>query len=264
MSNPKLEFFDTHTHIQFPDYPLDAEETWQSARVHGVTRLIAVGCRTEDSRLAVNFARGREGVWAAVGIHPHEAANFLSRPDAKHEFEALLTNARADKIVAIGEIGLDYYYENSSKEKQAELLRWQLGLAEKYDLPVIFHIREAFEDFWPIFDQFNVKKGLIHSFTGVKSDVEQILKRNLSIALNGIITFTSQVDQIEAAKAIPLDALVIETDAPYLTPKPLRGKICKPEHVVLTAKFLAGLYRVPLEELACKTTCNARAIFNVE
>lgn len=257
------EYFDTHAHIQFPGYGLDAEEVWQSAKEQGVGRMIVVGCRLEDSRGAIDFARKRDQVWAAVGIHPHEAADFLGTAGAKEVFEELLNEPKTDKIVAIGEIGLDYYYEHSGKEEQIELLKWQLQLAEKYDLPVIFHLRDAFADFWPIYDQFNIQKGLIHSFTGVKSDLDEILKRGLFVALNGIITFTSQADQIEAAKAIPLDRLMLETDAPYLTPKPLRGRICKPEHVRLTAEFLAELRREPLEQLAYQTTYNARAFFNV-
>jgi TatD DNase family protein len=261
--NTAPELFDTHAHIHFPDYPLDREETWQSARQAGVTRMIAVGCRLEDSRGAVELARGRDGIWASVGIHPHEAEDFLSRPGAREEFEALLQNLKADKIVAIGEIGLDYYYEHSSKQKQVELLEWQLGLAEKFELPVLFHVRDAFDDFWPIYDRFNVKKGLIHSFTGVSADVDEILKRGMLIALNGIMTFSKQTEQLEAAKLIPLEKLVLETDAPYLTPKPFRGKICKPEHVKLTAEFLAGLRGETFERLAAQSTENARKFFNV-
>lgn len=225
--------------------------------------MLVVGCRLSDSLGAVKFASKYEKVWSVVGIHPHEAGNFLDTEGAKEKFEALLKDNRSSKIVAIGEIGLDYYYQHSEKEKQAELLKWQLGLAEKYSLPVIFHIRDAFGDFWQIYDQFKINKGLVHSFTGVSSDVGQILKRGLFIALNGIVTFTSHEEQLEAVKSIPLDRLVLETDAPYLTPKPFRGKVCKPEHVVLTAEFLAELRHEPLEQLAYQTTQNARALFNV-
>lgn len=262
--NDTVEYFDTHAHIHFSDYQLDADEVWRSAQAAGVTRMLAVGCRLSDSRGAVAFAKKYDGVWATVGIHPHEATDFLDTPGNKKEFESLLPAAAATKVVAIGEIGLDYYYEHSSKEKQAELLTWQLELAEKYDLPVIFHVRDAFDDFWPIYDRFNVKKGLIHSFTGVKKDLDNIIKRGLFVALNGIITFTKQTEQVEAAKAIPLNRLILETDAPYLTPSPLRGKICKPEHVKLTAAFLAELRCESLEGLVNQTTQNARVLFNVK
>jgi TatD DNase family protein len=255
-----IQLFDTHAHIHFPDYSLDAEQTWLDAQGKGVTRMLLVGCRLEDSRLGIEFAQQHENVWATIGIHPHEASDFLSQSGAKEAFEAL---TKEEKVVAIGEIGLDYYYNHSPKEDQIELLRWQLWLAEKYELPVIFHVRDAFEDFWPIFDEFSIKKGLIHSFTGVLSDIEQILQRDLYVALNGIMTFTSVQEQLEAAKAIPLDRLVLETDAPYLTPKPFRGNICKPEHVRVTAAFLADLRGETLAVLARQTTANARKLFNV-
>lgn len=258
-----VELFDTHAHIHFPDYALDMYETWREAQAAGVTRMLAVGCRLEDSVLGVQFAQQNDKIWAAIGIHPHEAADFLSKDNAKDAFENLLKNKKDNKIVGIGEIGLDFYYNHSSKEDQIALLQWQLSLAEQYDLPVIFHVRDAFEEFWPIFDRFNIKKGLIHSFTGVKSDVAQILQRDLLVGLNGIMTFTKVQEQLEAAKAVPLERLVLETDAPYLTPKPFRGSICKPEHVRITAEFLAELRGEQFEQLADQTTKNAIELFNV-
>lgn len=256
-------FFDTHAHIHFPDYGLDPEEVWEAAVEQGVTRMMAVGCRLEDSRGAIELARAHEGIWASVGIHPHEARDFLNHAGAKQAFEELLTNKAADKVVAVGEIGLDYFYEHSSREAQAELLLFQLALAEQHHLPVICHVRDAFNDFWPIFDRFSIKRAVIHSFTGVLSDVEQILQRDLYVGLNGIMTFTKQAEQLDAARAIPLEKLVLETDAPYLTPKPFRGKICKPEHVILTAEFLAELRGESIEQLAQQTTRNAQLLFDV-
>ncbi len=262
-NNDAVELFDTHAHIHFPDYGLDPAEVWQSAQQAGVTRMIAVGCRLEDSRGAIQFAEDHDGVWASVGIHPHETEDFLAKQDSKTEFMGLLGHNGNDKIVAIGECGLDYFYEHSSKDRQRELLEFQLQLAKDYNLPVICHVREAFSDFWPLFDNFSIKRAVIHSFTGVLSDVEQILKRRLMVGLNGIMTFTKQTEQLEAAKIIPLENLVVETDAPYLTPKPFRGKICKPEHVRLTAEFLAELRSEPFEQFAKQTTNNAQRLFNV-
>ncbi len=258
-----VSFTDTHAHIHFQDYGLDPEEIWQSAQNEGVNAMVAVGCRLEDSRGAVDFAKKHNGVWAAVGIHPHEAAEFLAGKGAKEDFESLLKSPVKDKIVAIGECGLDYFYNHSPKDRQIEAFEYQLGLAEKYNLPVIFHVRDAFEDFWPVFDRFSIKKAVLHSFTGVQSDVEQTLERDLYIGLNGIVTFTKSLEQLEAVKNIPLEKIVLETDAPYLTPKPFRGKICKPEHVKLTAAFLAELRGESLERLAQQTTDNARKLFNL-
>lgn len=262
MAEP-VNYFDTHAHIHFPDYELDADEVWQESRAAGVGGMIAVGCTLADSKDALEFARKHKDMWAAIGVHPHEAGAFLGAANAKEELESLLAEPAKNKIVAVGETGLDYYYENSNKADQAEILEFQIHLAKKYDLPVIFHVRDAFSDFWPIFDKFNVKKAVIHSFTGVQLDVGHALERGLLIGLNGIMTFTKHQDQLEAAKAIPLESLVLETDAPFLTPKPLRGKICKPEHVKLTAAFLADLRGEPLEQLVTQTTLNARRLFNI-
>lgn len=259
-----LKFFDTHAHIHFSDYGLDAEEVWKSAKDEGVDRMIAVGCKLEDSRLAVDFALVHAGVWASVGIHPHEAEGFLQSKSSKKGFEELLEYKEMNNIIALGECGLDYFYKNSSREKQIEVLEYQLHLAEKHELPVICHVREAYEDFWPVYDKFRIKRAVIHSFTGVQSDVGPILSRNLFIGLNGIVTFTKCQEQLEAVRSIPLERIVLETDAPYLTPVPLRGKICKPEHVKLTAAFVAELRGESLEQLAEAASENAQRLFNIK
>lgn len=255
-----LEFVDTHAHIHFADYGLDAEEVWQQSVAAGVTRMLAVGCQLEDSKSAIEFAEGHEGIWAAVGIHPHGAEEFLSSPDNLQKFCKLVDQ---DKVVAIGEFGLDYYYDNSPRDKQLELLRIHLEIAQKAKLPVILHIRDAFADFWPVFDDFTGLTGVVHCFTGTEADAEAALERGLHIALNGIMTFTKDAGQLAAAKMIPLERLLLETDAPYLTPKPFRGKICKPEHVKYTAAFLAELRGETIEQVANATTDNAQKLFKL-
>jgi TatD DNase family protein len=186
---------------------------------------------------------------------------------SKHKHNVMLREftklAQSPKVVAIGECGLDYYYEHSPKEQQVEILVFQLELAKKYNLPVIFHVREAYDDFWPIFDEFRGLKGVIHSFSSNIAVLEQILSRGLYVGLNGIMTFTNDQDQLAAAKHIPLENLVLETDAPFLTPTPYRGTICQPKHVVDTAKFLAELRQESLEDLAKATTQNAKKLFNL-
>jgi TatD DNase family protein len=130
-------------------------------------------------------------------------------------------------------------------------------------LPLIFHVRDAFDDFWPIFDNFKGLRGVIHSFTATPRELEQILQRDLYVGLNGIMTFTKNADQLEAAKAVPLDRLLLETDAPFLTPVPFRGKICEPKHVVITAEFLSKLRGEFIGKLGQNTTRNAQTLFNV-
>ncbi len=251
---------DTHCHIHFADYPLDSEEVLERAHKAGVNRLICVGCTLEDSRAGVAFAQNHADIWASIGIHPHEGAKYAGNADALKEFTKL---AIQPKVIAIGETGLDYYYDHSSKAQQAEILHFQLKLAKKLSLPLIFHVREAFSDFWNIFDEYNGLEGVIHSFSATSKELNQILDHGLYVGLNGIMTFTKNQNQLEAAKNVPLERLLLETDAPYLTPQPLRGTICEPRHVEITARFLADLRAETFENIAEITSSNASTLFNL-
>lgn len=255
-----MQFVDTHCHIHFPDYSLDPDEVRIAAEQDGVTSLICVGCTLPDSRGAVEYAKKHRSVSASIGLHPHEASLYVN--DHKN-LQAFRDLAASPEVVAIGECGLDYYYEHSKKDDQKQLLRFQLDLAQEHNLPLIFHVREAFDDFWPIFDHYKGLRGVIHSFTATRKEVDQIVSRGLSIGLNGIMTFTKDPKQLEAARAIPLEHLLLETDAPFLTPVPFRGTICQPKHVRVTAEFLGGLRGESLETLAAATTANAKRLFNL-
>lgn len=267
---PPLDFVDTHCHIQFADYELDPLEVLADAKESGVTRLLCVGCTLEDSKHAVTFAAQHDGVWAAIGLHPHEAKDYIENDTARQEFHAL---ASKPNVVAIGEIGLDYFYNHSDREEQMEMLRFQLTIAEEHSLPVIFHVRDAkgvdptstasvWHDFWEIYDDFKLP-GVIHSFSATTVELQQILDRGLYVGINGIMTFTKDSAQLDAARAVPLNRLLLETDAPYLTPTPYRGTICQPKHVVTTAEFLSKLRHVPLETIAHSTTQSAIKLFNL-
>ena len=255
-----IELFDTHCHIHFPDYQLDPEEAVVAARADGVTTLMCVGCTLEDSRLATEFAAAHDNVWASIGLHPHEASRYVDDHEALQQFRYLATRP---KVVAVGEIGLDYYYNHSPADDQKKLLHFQLDLAVEHNLPLIFHVRDAFDDFWPIFDEYSGLTGVIHSFTAGQKVLDQALERGLYIGLNGIMTFTKDTDQLAAAKALPLNRLLLETDAPFLTPTPYRGTICQPKHVRTTAEFLANLRQEELADVASATTANARQLFNL-
>jgi TatD DNase family protein len=274
-----MEFVDTHCHIQTADANWQVEdftrEKWlkagktspdpmvANAQESGVRKLICVGNTLSDSKKAVDYVKHRENIWASVGLHPHEAKHYATDKVALDEFQALVTD---EKVVAIGECGLDYYYEHSPKAEQAVLLRFQLGLAREHRLPVIFHVRDAFEDFWPIFDEFSPNHeitGVIHSFSATERELNQVLDRGLYVGLNGIMTFTKDERQLTAARAVPLDKLVLETDSPFLTPAPDRGTICEPSHVAVTANFLSKIRGETLEELAAATTKNAVHLFNL-
>lgn len=252
---------DTHCHIHFPDYELDPEEVLVEARNESVERLICVGCSLEDSKAGIKFAARHEGVWASIGLHPHDGIEYVNDHTALQEFHAL---ASKPKVVAIGETGLDYHYMHSSKTDQQKMLRFQIDIAVEHNLPLIFHIREAYADFWKIFDQYKGLRGVVHSFSATPADLEDILARNLYVGVNGIATFTKNESQIEAYKQIPLNRLLLETDAPFLTPIPYRGTICQPKHVRTIATHLATVRGESLELLAEQTTQNAIELFSLK
>lgn len=273
---PDLHFTDTHCHIhEALDTFVFRSETRkkyekaglprpddivQAALKADVDRMICVGTTVEDSKHAVEFVGGREHVWASIGIHPHEAQTTIDDTEALQRFTALATEP---KVIAIGECGLDYYYAHSSKEEQERILRFQLDLAAQHDLPVIFHVRDAFDDFWPIFDDYKNIRGVIHSFSAGEEVLGQILERGLYVGLNGIMTFTKDPHQLNSAKQVPLERMLLETDAPFLTPHPYRGSICEPKHVCVTAEFLANLRGETVEQIATQTTKNAERVFKL-
>lgn len=269
------ELIDTHCHIHFPDYGLDPKQALKDAQIEGVTKLICVGCTLSDSQAAIDFASNHENVWASIGLHPHEAKDYVNNPHALQQFRDLASKL---KVVAVGEIGLDYYYGHSSYQDQTKLLKFQLDIAAEHKLPVIFHVRgsqnpaesnyrDVWSDFWAIFDQskddYKGLKGVIHSFTGTVTLLDEILHRGLYVGLNGIMTFTTDAKQLQMAKKVPKDRLLLETDAPFLTPKPFRGTICQPKHVRVTAEFLSELRGESSGSLAAQTTENARTLFNI-
>ena len=246
---------DTHCHIHDSEfYPENREDVYRQSRDAGVV-MLCVGTTVRSSREAVAFAETHEGCYAAVGIHPH---------DGKDENIAGIRQLLEEghkKIIAIGEIGLDYFYEHSPREVQRQLLRDQLALAQEFNLPVSFHVRDAYDDFWPIFDSFSGIRGVMHSFTDTQHNLEQGLKRGLLVGINGISTFTKEESQQRLYTEVPLEKIVLETDAPFLTPKPFRGKMNLPAYVGLVAKHQAALKGVGVEDVEQATTDNAERVF---
>jgi TatD DNase family protein len=256
-----MNFVDTHCHIHFENFGLDSEETYKNALEDGVTRLICVGTTLADSHNAAEFAAKHDGVWATAGVHPHEAEDFLNDPSHKLKLTSLLA---MPKIVGAGELGLDYYKNYSPQDVQQQALRNQIEIALPTGLPFIFHVRDAWADFWQIFDEYKGLKGVVHSFSSGIKQLEAALKRDLYIGLNGIMTFTKDQAQLEAARRVPLERLVLESDAPFLTPAPFRGQICQPKHVAATAEFLADLRGESITDLSKSTTDNAVRLFGLK
>ena len=255
-----MNFTDTHCHIHEKRYA-DQEGALTRANEQGVKRLICVGTDETTSNEAVAFASQHENVWASVGLHPHDATTGIS---AVEKLENLLKNNKnvhVPKVVAIGECGLDYFYSHSPKDSQVAMLEAQLELASRYNLPVIFHVREAFDDFWPIFDHFQGIRGVLHSFTDTMSNMEKGLSRGLYVGVNGIATFTKVEKQREMYASIPVNNLLLETDSPFLTPVPHRGIVNEPAFVTHVAQYLANLQAINLEELSRATERNATTLF---
>ncbi len=250
---------DTHCHIHSADYPLDSEEVIKRAHYANVMQTICVGTSVSDSNLAVDFANKHEGISATVGIHPQNIND-----DVDDVENILKTNSQ--KIVAVGEIGLDYFYGKNDREKQISLLQKQIELAIKYDLPISFHVRDAYDDFWNILDDFNQSiRGVLHCFTGTDQDAKMGLKKGFYFGINGISTFTKIKSQKDMFKSLPLDKIILETDAPFLTPDPLRGKVKtnEPAYVKEIAEHASIERQVSFEKIATATTANARSLFKI-
>lgn len=249
-------FTDTHCHIHEESYE-DREAAYERAMEAGVHRLFCVGTDISTSKEAVDFAMSHESAWAIIGIHPHEAKHEAEKLD---ELRALLEDSNtAAKIVGIGEIGLDYFYNHSPKEVQIAVLEQQIALAREFDLPISFHVREAFDDFWPIFEASGAPRGVLHSYTDNLSNLQEATSHGLYVGVNGISTFAR--DKADVYAAIPAENMVLETDAPFLTPVPRRGIINEPAFVTHVAQFIANLQSISLQELSRVTERNATNLF---
>ncbi len=249
-------FVDSHCHIhdlQF--FPEGRDEVYDRA-VQAEVAMLCVGTGEADSREAVQFVRGRDMAWAIVGVHPHDTKGGWQ------DIGRLLAEKPAS-TVGIGEIGLDYYYDHSPRDIQIKALEEQLQWAMDYHLPVSFHVREAYGDFWPIFDNFRGIRGVLHSFTDTATTLERALSEGLYIGVNGISTFTKDQTQQAMFHQIPLEKMLLETDAPFLTPKPYRGKVNEPAFVKNVAEFHASERSILLQEVAAATTANARELFAI-
>ncbi|HET6864235.1 MAG TPA: TatD family hydrolase [Candidatus Saccharimonadales bacterium] len=254
-----MDLVDTHCHLQFEKLAHNIDAVLKGAANAGVKQMICVGTSAKDSARAVDFAASYPDVWAAVGVHPHEAKQF----DYDNELKHLAELAVRPRVVAFGEIGLDFYKDYAPRDEQEKLFRRQLEIGLASGLPFIFHVRDAWADFWRIVADYGGLNGVVHSFSSGRRQVDRILEKGWYIGLNGIMTFTRDQAQLDAAKAIPADRLLLETDAPFLTPEPFRGDICEPKHVAATAEFLADLRAVPVQELSSSTTDNAVSLFDL-
>jgi TatD DNase family protein len=263
MPEPSAALFDSHAHLDFADFDGDLDGVLQRARAAGVAGVIAVGSgRGLESRTAAVALAGRHpDVWATVGIHPHDASLADDAAVA-----ALRELAAQPRVVALGELGLDFHYDHSPRPRQREAFAAQLRVARELGLPVVVHTREADEDTLAILRAEGVPHGgVLHCFSGGEPLARAGLELGLHVSFSGILTFP-KADALRAVArdVVPLDRTLVETDSPYLAPVPHRGRRCEPAHVVHTARRLAELHGLTLEDVARITTRNARRLFRLE
>jgi len=256
MERPSI--IDTHCHLDMSQFEPDRDEVIQRARATGIEAIITIGSDIESSISALEIADRYDFIYCSVGMHPHEA----SRLD-EHSIDTLRGLLSREKVVAIGETGLDYHYMHSPKDLQKEAFRMQIRIALKNNLPLIVHSREAERDTIDILKEEGVTKGVMHCFSSSPKMAEDAMRLGLYISIAGPVTFKKAVGLKEIAKSVPDEYLLIETDAPYLTPEPLRGKRNEPSFIVHTASEIARLRGVSVEDIYRITSLNAKRLFGI-
>lgn len=252
--------FDSHAHYDDRQYDEDREGLFSRLfESEGVTGILTIGCNTESSLAALRLAEAHPGVYAAAGFHP-EFAEQVS-PASLSEIERLLAHP---KVVALGEIGLDYYYEDPPRSIQKEAFRAQLALAERLHLPVIVHDREAHGDTLSILQEFPSVRGVLHSYSGSAEMAKVLLSMGWYISFSGVVTFKNARQAVEVAEMVPSDRFLTETDAPFLTPVPYRGKRNDSGRMRYTVQKLAEIRQVPFETVEKQAEENARRLFGID
>lgn len=253
--------FDTHVHLNAEQFNEDLQEVIDRAIAEGVTNMVVVGFDKITIEKAIELAEKYEFIHASVGWHPVDAIDMTPE-----HLEWLRELAGHPKVVALGEMGLDYYWDKSPKDVQKEVFRKQIRLAKEVKLPIIIHNRDATADIVEILKEENAGEvgGIMHCYSGSVETAIECIDMNFYISLGGPVTFKNAKKPKEVAESIPLERLLIETDCPYLTPHPYRGKRNEPAYVKLVAEEIAGLRGLSLEEVADATAKNAKKLFGIK
>ncbi len=251
---------DTHAHLTDVRFADDLDEVIARSRETGLTAIVTIGTHLEDSRAAVALAEREPLIYAAVGIHPHSAEQ--ATPDA---LAAIRELAASPRVIAIGETGLDYHYDNAPRGAQREALERQCAIATDLDLPLVIHARKADDDMIAFLDSAPSElRGVLHCFSSGRSLLEKGLARGWYASFAGMISFSRYTaEEAELLRSVPLDRLLVETDSPYLAPAPFRGKRNEPCRVEAVARTAAELREEPFEELVAATASNARALYRL-
>jgi TatD DNase family protein len=254
-----MTLIDSHCHLDFPDFAADLDGVIERARAAGVERMITIGTRVTKAAGVVAIAERYEDVFFTVGTHPHEAAG-----EGAEDFAAMRAFAKHPKCVGVGEAGLDYHYDYAPRDVAERVFRGQIGLARELDLPLVIHTRDADADMAAILSAEMGQgrfRALLHCFTGSRGLAETAVDLGLSISFSGVATFKKSEDLRAIARDVPLDRILVETDAPYLAPMPHRGRRNEPAFVVATAGVVAEARGLTLEALAEATRANTHAVF---
>ena len=258
MLNENCYIFDTHAHYDSHKFSDDRDAVLSAMPDGGVGRIINCGCDIESTRFSVALAEKYDFVYAAVGIHPHDCDQW--NDDFAAELETLLAHP---KVVAVGEVGLDYHYDFNPRELQQQVFEAHIQIAKRTGYPIIIHDREAHGDMYRILRKYAPLCGVMHCFSGSVELMREAVDIGLHIGLGGSVTFKNAVHPIEVAKAVPDERLLLETDAPYMTPVPHRGKRCDSRHIEFTAHTIADARGIDYHELLKLTAENASRLFGI-
>jgi TatD DNase family protein len=253
-----LSLIDTHCHLEMDEFSPDRDEVIKRAKDAGIEAIITIGSDLKGNIGGLELSKKYDSIYSSVGFHPHDAKDFT-----EDIFNQIKIWVKREKVVAIGEIGLDYHYDNSPREIQRGVFIKQLQFAKEINFPVIIHSREAKRDTLEIIKESGINKGVLHCFSGDIDMAERAMAMGFYISIAGPVTFKNARKPKEIAKMIPDDYLLIETDAPYLTPEPFRGRRNEPSYIVHTAKAIAELRGITLEDLSRITTINAKRLFKI-
>jgi TatD DNase family protein len=258
-----MELIDSHAHIDFPQFAEDREDVLDRARAAGVSTLLAIGSGPGPEQLdaAIPFAEQNDWIYATVGVHPHEAKDLTT--DHLAQLAALARNPR---VIAYGEIGLDYFYDHSPRDVQAKVFRDQMAIAAKAKLPIIIHCRDAWTDCLNLLEEQwrpTGLRGILHCFTSTLEDAKRGLDMGFMVSFAGNSTYPKARNIRDVAKVLPLDKILIETDSPYLAPQAFRGKRNEPAYVGEVAKAIANVRNLAAEEVASATAENFRSFFGL-
>mgnify|MGYP004607928095 FL=1 len=251
-----MGMIDTHAHYDASQFDGERDEVIRDVFANGVDKIITCATNFEDGANVLELCEKYDGMYAAIGIYPHETVKY------EWDKQRLVDMISHEKVVAVGEIGLDYYYDDSPKDTQIKWVENQLALANELDLPISFHDREAHFDTMELLKKYR-PKGVVHCFSGSVESAKETVKLGLSLGIGGVLTFKNARVLPEVVKAVSLDKLVLETDAPYMSPTPFRGKRNRSDYMIYVAEKIAEIKNETVEKVIDETSQNAKKLFNI-